>query len=93
MTLNQEQKDQLNNLIEYRDNIIHELGNIKCVLKTYFPEEYERAIQFYIPQISTALCEDKKWLSRGEYSLQNAIDNLLERAKITEVDKSIQKYL
>jgi hypothetical protein len=93
MSLNQEQRDQFNRLIDYRNDISHALFHIERILKTYFPEEFERAIQFYLPQITTALYEDKKWLSRGEYSLQNAIDNLLERAKITEVDKSIQKYL
>jgi len=93
MALNQEQKDQITNLVECRNHILANLSQLENILKTYFPAEYERAIQFYIPQITTALYEDKKWLSRGEYSLQNAIDNLLERAKITEVDKSIQKYL
>jgi len=73
--------------------MVNSLFHIERILKTYFPEEFERAIQFYLPQITTALYEDKKWLNRGEYSLQNTIDNLLECAKMTEVDKSIQKYL
>jgi hypothetical protein len=93
MSLTQEQRDQINRLVDYRDEMVNSLFHIERILKTYFPEEFERAIQFYLPQITTALYEDKKWLNRGEYSLQNTIDNLLECAKMTEVDKSIQKYL
>ena len=93
MSLTQEQRDQINRLVDYRDEMVNSLFHIERILKTYFPEEFERAIQFYLPQITTALYEDKKWLNRGEYSLQNTIDNLLECAKMIEVDKSIQKYL
>lgn len=93
MSLTQEQKDQINNLIDYRDEIVNSLFHIERILKTYFPEEFERAIQFYLPQITTALYEDKKWLNRGEYSLQNTIDNLLERCKNNNIDKGMKKYL
>ena len=94
MSLTQEQKDQINSLVDHRDEIVNSLFHIERIIKTYFPEEFERAIQFYIPQITTALCEDKKWLSRGEYSLQNTIDNLIERCKtIDEKNKSLNKYL
>ena len=94
MNLTQEQRDQINSLIDYRDEMAASLFHIERILKTYFPEEFERAIQFYLPQITTALYEDKKWLSRGEYSLQNTIDNLLERCKMIDSgDKNINKYL
>ena len=93
MSLAQEQKDQINNLLNNRDKIVDSLYHIERILKTYFPEEFERAIQFYLPQITTALYEDKKWLSRGEYSLQNTLDNLLDRCKIIEDDKGMKKYL
>ena len=93
MSLAQEQKDQINNLLNNRDKIVDSLYHIERILKTYFPEEFDRAIQFYLPQITTALYEDKKWLSRGEYSLQNTLDNLLDRCKIIEDDKGMKKYL
>ena len=93
MSLAQEQKDQINNLLNNRDKIVDSLYHIERILKTYFPEEFERAIQFYLPQITTALYEDKKWLSRGEYSLQNTLDNLLDLCKIIEDDKGMKKYL
>jgi len=93
MSFTQTQKDQINSLIDYRDEIVNSLFHIERILKTYFPEEFERAIQFYLPQITTALYEDKKWLSRGEYSLQNTIDNLLERCNTTNSHDGIKKYI
>jgi hypothetical protein len=93
MSLTPEQKDQINKLVDYRDQIVDTLFHIETVLKTYFPEEFERAYQFYIPQITTALYENKKWLSRGDYSLQNTIDNLLERCKIDNEGKGTKKYI
>lgn len=93
MSLTNEQRHQINKLIDHRDQIVDALFHIERILKTYFPEEFERAIQFYLPQITTALYEDKKWLSRGEYSLQNTIDNLLERCKSINKDNSINKFL
>jgi hypothetical protein len=92
MSLTQEQKYQINRLIDYRDEIVSSLFHIERILKTYFPEEFEIAVQFYLPQITTALYEDKKWLSRGDYSLQNTIDNLMERCKIDN-SKGTTKYL
>ena len=94
MSFTQDQKDQINNLISYRDSIVDSLFHIERILKTYFPEEFERAIQFYIPQITTALYEDKKWLNRGDYSLQNTIDNLNERCKnLDNSSHGIKKYI
>jgi hypothetical protein len=93
MSLTQEQRDQINKLIDYRDEMVASLFHIERILKTYFPEEFERAIQFYLPQITTALYEDKKWLNRGEYSLQNTIDNLMDRCKINERGNGTTKYL
>lgn len=92
MSLTDEQKHQINKLIDYRDEIVDSLFHIERILKTYFPEEFERGIQFYIPQITTALYEHKKWLSRGEYSLQDTIDNLLLRCKDKEEGSAVQKY-
>jgi hypothetical protein len=93
VSLTTEQKDQINKLIDHRDEIVNSLFHIERILKTYFPEEFERAIQFYLPQITTALYEDRKWLNRGEYSLQNTIDNLVDRCKINEGAKGTTKYL
>lgn len=93
MSLTNDQKHQINKIIDHRDEIVKSLFHIERILKTYFPEEFERAIQFYLPQITTALYEDKKWLSRGEYSLQNTIDNLLERCKIIKENENLKRFL
>lgn len=93
MSLTQEQRDQINRLVDYRDEIVLSLFHVERILKTYFPEEFERAIQFYIPQITTALYEDRKWLNRGEYSLQNTIDNLIGRSKIESTNKGVKKFI
>ena len=92
MVLTNDQKHQINKLIDYRDEISNSLFHIERILKEYFPDEYHKAIQFYIPQITTGLHEQKKWLSRGEYSLQNTIDNLVERCKTLDEDKGLKKY-
>ena len=92
MSLSEEQKYQLNKLIDHRDEISNSLFHIERILKSYFPEEFNKGIQFYLPQITTALYPTEKWLSRGYYSLQNTIDNLSERCKITDSGKGINKY-
>jgi len=84
---------QLNKLKEKRDDILNSLLDIENTLKIYFPEEFDMAIQFYIPQISTALKENEKWLSRGSYSLQNTIDNITQKCKIDSSDQSVTRYL
>lgn len=92
MSLTDEQRYQLNKLIDCRDEITQSIFHIEQILKVYFPEEFELGIQFYIPQITTALYENKKWLSRGDYSLQNTIDHLVERCKNNNTGKGTQKY-
>jgi hypothetical protein len=76
-----EQKDQFNSLLDYRDEISGALFHIERILKTYFPEEFDIAYQHYIPQISTALSNDDRWLSRGEVNMQQTIDRILDKLK------------
>ena len=92
MSLSQDQKDQFNKLIDYRDEMTNALFHIERILKTYFPEEFEIAYQFWIPQITTALYEDKKWLNRGERTMQQTIDRLLDRIKSDSVS-GVSKYI
>jgi flagellar biosynthesis chaperone FliJ len=91
MSLTQTQRHQINCLIDYRDEIVKNLFHIERILKTYFPEEFEIAYQHYIPQITTALYEDKKWLQRGEHTLQQTINRLMDKAQ--ETDQSIQRFI
>jgi len=74
--MNQEQKDQLNILMDHRDNISNSMFHIERILKTYFPHQYADAYQHWIPQILTALDNDVKWLPRGQLTLQDTIDRI-----------------
>lgn len=91
MSLTQAQKDQLNRLIDYRDEITHGLFHIERILKTYFPEEFDLAYQHWIPQITTALYEDNRWLPRGEQTMQDTINRLNDKAT-QENGQSIKKF-
>lgn len=88
----QEQKDQFNRLIDYRDSISNSLFHIERILKDYFPDEYEIAYQHWIPQIVTALYEDSRWLPRGERTVQQTIDRLMDKLG-TESNKGVFKYI
>lgn len=74
--MNQDQKDQLNSLMDYRDSVSNSMFHIERILKTYFPEQYTDAYQHWIPQILTALDNDIKWLPRGQLTLQDTIDRI-----------------
>jgi hypothetical protein len=92
MSLTNDQKHQLNKLIDYRDSISSSLFQIERILKQYFPEEFDLAYQHYIPQISTALHDEKKWLSRGGYSIQDTINHLLDKSDDKKVS-GVNKYI
>ena len=77
--MNSDQKNTIEQLIKCRDSITETLHEIISVLKKDFPEEYEIAYQYWIPQIATALRKDNKWLSRGDYSMQQTIDRILDK--------------
>ena len=74
--MNQEQKDQLNSFMDYRDLISDSMFHIEQILKTYFPDQYSDAYQHWIPQILTALDNTVKWLPRGQLTLQDTIDRI-----------------
>lgn len=92
MSFTDGQKHQLNKLIDYRDQITDSLFHIERILKVYFPEEFDVAYQHWIPQITTALYEDSKWLPRGERTMQQTIDRLLDKSQ-NPTDHSIKKYI
>lgn len=94
MTYDTPTQHKIERLIYHRNEILSHLSAIEDILRIDFPKEFDRALQFYIPQIVTALHENKKWLSRGEYSLQNTIDNISERCKSSDnCSNSIQRYI
>lgn len=92
MSFTKEQKDQLDSLLRYRDQIVDSLFHIERILKVYFPEEFDVAYQHYIPQITTALYEDDRWLPRGEQTMQHTINRLLDKTN-ESLDKGLKKFI
>lgn len=88
--LTQEQKDQLNFLIDYRDQISDSIYHIDRILRTYFPDQYSDAYQHWIPQILTGLDNDVKWLPRGQLTLQDTIDRILD---MSEESSGVSKFI
>jgi hypothetical protein len=93
MTLLSEQKHQIDHLLSHRDKITASLYEIEQILKKYFPEEFDIAYQHWIPQITTALFEDTKWLKRGEYSMQQSINRILDTEKDVNNRNCTRKYI
>jgi hypothetical protein len=88
--LTQEQKDQLNILMDYRDNISKSMFHIERIIKNYFPQEFDIAYQHWIPQILTALDNDLKWLPRGQTTLQDTIDRIKDNS---ETSGGVSKFI
>lgn len=92
MSFTNEQKYQINKLIDYRDQITNSLFHIERIIKEYFPEEFDVAYQHWIPQITTSLYEDKRWLPRGEQTMQHTIDRLLDKVQ-EKNGQSVSKFI
>ena len=88
----QEQRDQLNSLMDYRDEISDSVFHIDRILKIYFPDEYEAAYQHWIPQILTALSFDNRWLPRGQINMQQTIDRIVDKMK-QDSSNGVSKYI
>lgn len=95
MQFTNDQKHQLNKLLDHRDEITNALFHIERILKHYFPEEFDVAYQHYIPQIMTALYDDGKWLPRGEQTLQDTLDRLLDidKSESTKTGQTVKKFI
>ena len=77
--MNSQHKEILQEIEELRLSMSDDLNKIEQILKKHFVKEYHVAYQHWIPQILTALYNNTKWLSRGQYSLQNTIDHILDK--------------
>jgi hypothetical protein len=94
MNFTPEQKHQLNKILDHRDEISNAVFHIERILKHYFPEEFDIAYQHWIPQIITALYEDKRWLPRGEQTLQHTINRLLDKVNESkENGQGVKKFI
>lgn len=82
----------LSQLIDRRNQIEAILAEIDSIVKINFPEEYSVAYQHWIPQIKTALRNDTKWLSRGDYSMDYTINRILDKLN-SSIDKGVTKYI
>lgn len=92
MSLTLDQRKALSKLYQHRENIESELAEIDALLMVYFADQYGLAYQHIMPQIKTALRNNTKWLSRGQYSLDNIIANIED--KITEDHhQGVSKYI
>jgi hypothetical protein len=69
-------QNNINDLLDLRENIAQSVQKIEFILRTNFQDQYEDAYQHWIPQILTALFNDLKWLPRGEVTLQDTIDQI-----------------
>jgi hypothetical protein len=91
--LSKEQRDQFNQLLDYRDEICKSIFHIEHILKTYFPEEFNTAYQHYIPQIITALDNDSRWLPRGEINMQHTINRILDKINKDGFAGGVSKFI
>jgi hypothetical protein len=71
-------KSQLDNLLDLREEIEQSLKKIDAILQIYFSDQYADAHQHWIPQVLTALYNDLKWLPRGEVTMQDTIDRIID---------------
>lgn len=78
--------------MDYREQITNSLFHIERIMKVYFPEEFDLAYQHWIPQITTALYEDKRWLPRGEHTMQHSINRLLDKTK-EQRSQTVSKFV
>lgn len=94
MSFTNEQKHQLSKIIDHRDEIINAVFHVERILKHYFPEEFDIAYQHWIPQIVTALYQHEKWLPRGEQTLQDTIDRLIDKNEDNkQTGQSFKKFI
>lgn len=90
MSLTPDQKERLYKLLSHRDNIVDSLFEIEQILKKYFPEEFDVAYQHWIPQIITALYDNKKWLPRGEQTMEKSIQRIRDK---DSAEKGVSRYI
>jgi|688.fasta_scaffold08374_5 hypothetical protein len=93
MNESQDKKEALNKLYECRENIEKYLAEIETIISVNFTDKYAIAYQHWIPQIKTALRNNTKWLSRGEYSMDDLIVNIEDNMKENIHNKGVSKYI
>lgn len=92
MSLSEVQRNQLDKLLDCQFKIERSLAEIEEILKVYFPEEFSNAYQHWIPQIKTALFNDTKWLPRGQFTMQDTINRLVDKSQESKTN-GVSKYI
>lgn len=93
MSLSEKQKEALNKLYQYRENIENYLAEIESILMVYFEQQYPVSYQHWIPQIKTALRDNTKWLSRGQYSMDYILSKIEDQIKEDRNSQGVSKYI
>jgi hypothetical protein len=93
MSLTHSQQEALNKLYQKREEIEHCLAEIESILTVYFEDQFSISYQHWLPQIKTALRDNTKWLSRGQYSMDYIL-KLIEDKMVDGSDrKGVSKYI
>ena len=93
MSLSDGQRKALNKLYQHRENIENELAEIDALLMVYFQDQYPLSYQHIIPQIKTALRDNTKWLSRGQYSMDTIFKSIEDKIKNDNGHQGVSKYI
>ena len=71
-------KEVIDKLEDHRDAILAHMKGIVDILTNSAPKQHTRAYSVWIPQIITGLTKDTMWLPRGDYCMQDTLDDLRE---------------
>jgi len=93
MTLKDKQKEALNNLYQKREEIEYCLAEIESILAVHFENQFAISYQHWLPQIKTALRDDTKWLSRGQYSMDYTLKIIQDQMLDSSDNKGVSKYI
>jgi esterase/lipase len=93
MSLTNKQKEALNKLYQHRENIEHSLAEIESILMVYFDQQYPMSYQHWIPQIKTALRNNTKWLSRGDYSMDHMFKDIEDKIVDNFGREGVSKFI
>lgn len=89
---NEEKVEPLSKLYNAREDIENKLAEIEAILQVHFPEEFSTAYQHWIPQIKTALSDNTRYLSRGQYSMDYTLSRIEDKIS-DQKNKGVSKYI
>lgn len=93
MSLTDKQKEALNKLYQKREEIEHCLAEIESILMVYFEDQFAVSYQHWLPQIKTALRNNTKWLSRGQYDMDYILKLIEDKMVDGSGNKGVSKYI